>query len=100
MRVAFMETFYVETENVRGKSRPRFANGRAYQPKSDAEWESEIADAYRSQCAEHKEFEGPVSIILRIYRKMPSSRPRRIESEPDIYTPDIDNLQNHCSTHW
>lgn len=76
---------------VTGKPRPRFrTNGKPYTPASGARYERHIARCYRT--AGLPLIEGPVKVSIEIHRKLPKSRPKRVDSEPDTFKPDIDNV--------
>lgn len=83
---------------VKAKQRPRFGQGRAYTPKETIHYENEIAEAWKSACL--KAFGtvltipkgASVHVNAMFFRPLPKSRPKRIEEEPDIQKPDIDNL--------
>lgn len=84
---------------VKTKARPRFTRqGRTYTPKETQQAEQAVALAWREACL--KEFgtvytipKGvPVYLTVTFIRPLPKSRPKKVESEPDVYMPDIDNL--------
>lgn len=79
---------------VIGKPRPRFTTSggfvRAYTPKPAKEYEKRIRDMYLQSGA--GPMEGPVQVLIDVYRALPKSRPKRLESEQDISKPDIDNV--------
>lgn len=84
---------------VTAKARPRvLRNGRAYTPAKTARAEEAVRSAYRRACIEaygHPCMAGahvPVHITIRTARPLPKSRPKSVESEPDTYKPDWDNL--------
>lgn len=60
---------------------------RVYTPIESQREEQMVAAAYQG-----KLYEGPVVLELHVYRVLPKSRPKRVESEPDTYKPDIDNI--------
>lgn len=87
--------FTVECDHVRGQGRPRFRlNGGTYKSNEDKAWEKRIRDAYSAQCP-YKDMAGfadEVHISIHAHRRLPSSAPARIESEPDLNAPDADNI--------
>ena len=78
---------------VKGKPRPRVilrgGKPHAYTPKSYEGYEESVARAYIEQNG--IKYEGPVKVDIQITRKQPKSRPKRLESEPDVFKPDCDN---------
>ena len=85
-----MVRFCVEGK-VLGKPRPKVnRNGRVWTPKRFADYEKKIADAYRE--AGGKLHEGEVRLAIVTHRSLPKSRPKKMESEPDTFKPDIDNV--------
>lgn len=77
---------------VRGLPRPRFArNGRAYMPSWCEPYKRLIADSYRRQCGGFP-YGGAVAVEIAYRRPLPESRPKAVESEPDTYKPDLDNV--------
>ena len=90
-------TFVVPS--VVGKQRPRvLRSGRAYTPARTRDAEAALAEAYREAC--EREYgtvlaaapHVPVSLEITTERPLPESRPRGVESEPDTYKPDWDNI--------
>ena len=76
---------------VLGKPRPRVnRNGRVWTPKKFKDYEKKIANAYIDAGGEI--LEGCVSVIVRTFRSLPKSRPKKLESEPDNFKPDVDNI--------
>lgn len=81
---------------VRGKGRVRFvrATGRTYTPDATARAMYEIRDAwFRASSGQFAESCTPVRVSIVTTRPLPKSRPRRVESEPDVYKPDVDNIE-------
>lgn len=92
-----MTTFTVPF--VKGKDRPRFTgNGRTYTTKATKEATEAVRNAYIEQVRKDGGQAGqvdprtPYSVSIDIYRVLPSSRPKRVLSEPDTFKPDIDNV--------
>lgn len=87
-----MPTYSFQVPFVRGKGRVRFARatGRTYTPDATAEAMQIIRQEWGERpCAPSG---APVSVRVLTMRPMPKSRPKRIESEPDVYKPDCDNI--------
>ncbi len=83
----------------RGKGRPRVVRAKSgfshtYTPDATVEAENKIRAAFCAAVpAPYPTFpDGPVEVHITCYRPMPKSRPRKVESEPDVYKPDVDNL--------
>lgn len=85
--------FIVEGK-VQGKARPRVTmrggHARAYTPQKTKDYEGMIRYAYLA--AGGKMLDGPVMVAVETFRSLPKSRPKKIESEPDVYKPDGDNV--------
>lgn len=81
-----------EVPFVRGKGRVRFARatGRTYTPDATAEAMQLIRQEWGDRAGAPAGV--PVSIRIMTERPMPKSRPKRVESEPDVYKPDADNI--------
>lgn len=79
---------------VRGKGRVRFvkASGRTYTPDKTAEAMELIRHAFVGVGGERAPEGVPVRVSITTARGMPKSRPKRLESEPDVYKPDCDNI--------
>lgn len=76
---------------VMGAPRPRFTKtGRTYMPEKYAAHKETIASAYRT--AGGAALDGPVSVAIDVARRLPKSRPKRVEEEPDTFKPDVDNV--------
>lgn len=97
--VLTMPVITFSVDEVTAKARPRvLRSGRAYTPTKTARAEEAVRSAYRRACMEtygHPCMAGvhlPVHITIRTARPLPKSRPRSVESEPDTYKPDWDNL--------
>lgn len=75
---------------VLGKPRPRVTRHGVYVPKKFVECEKRIADIFRAFVDEPTD--DPVALRIVIQRPLPESKPKRIESEPDAFTPDLDNV--------
>lgn len=81
---------------VQGQARPRFGQGRAYDPASNARAKRAIRAAFNaSATAQHyvpAPAHTPVCVDITTTRPLPASRPKKIASEPDTFKPDIDNI--------
>lgn len=84
-----MERFKV-VEKVRGKARPRVTRYRTFTPKETKAYESLVRGIYLSEIG--KKFNGRVAVFVDVYRALPKSRPKKVESEPDTIKPDCDNI--------
>ena len=73
------------------KRRARFNRhtGRSYTPEQTVAEEQAVRDAYKGLWFPE---DVPLAVRIDVYRALPKDRPRRIESEPDIITPDVDNI--------
>ena len=79
---------------VVGKPRPRFnrmgTKVRTYTPKNGEMFEELVRSSYIAQCGDmHK---GAVKVEIAYRRVLPKSRPKKVESEPDLFKPDVDNV--------
>lgn len=82
---------------VVGKARPRVTRNGRFTPKSTVEAEARVAAAARAALPEGagQPLFGrrqPVAVGVTVWRPLPGSRPKRVEAEPDTYTPDVDNV--------
>lgn len=75
---------------VIGKARPRVTKNGIFTPKNTRDYEKKIADAWRGLGIEP--FKGPVEVNIYVERKMPDSRPKKLEAEYDVFKPDVDNI--------
>lgn len=101
-------TVMFEVPFVKGKGRVRFVKqtGRTYTPDATAEAMERIRQAYIAAGGAKAPEGAEVSVHITTLRPLPKSRPKRIESEPDIYKPDVDNIAklvldalNGCAWH-
>lgn len=79
---------------VVGKPRPRFnrmgTKVRTYTPKKGERFEELVRSSYMAQCGDmHK---GAVKVEIAYRRVLPKSRPKKVESELDLFKPDVDNV--------
>ena len=93
---------------VMGKGRVRFVKqtGRTYTPDRTAQAMYDIRAAYLAAGGTLAPKDAEVAVHITTVRPLPKSRPKRIESEPDIYKPDVDNIAklvldalNGCAWH-
>lgn len=80
---------------VMGMPRPRVTRHGAYTPAKAVEAKVAVRRAFETAWdgpvpafGEHE----PVVVSITTYRSLPPSRPKRVESEPDTYKPDADNV--------
>lgn len=77
---------------VMGCPRPRHArSGQTYMPRAYLDYKEALGWAYRAAGGGFLG-DGPVSVHIDIMRALPKSRPKRVESEPDLGKPDLDNV--------
>lgn len=83
----------------KGKGRPRVVRSRSgfsrsYTPRDTAKAEKQVRASFRAAVpAPYPTFpDGPVGVRITCYRPMPKTRPKKVESEPDTYRPDVDNI--------
>ena len=82
---------FIVKGKVLGKPRPKVnRNGHVWVPKRFTDYEKAIARAYVE--AGGKKLEGCVAVKVRTFRSLPNSRPKKLESEPDNFKPDVDNI--------
>lgn len=79
-----------ELPRVRGQGRPRFAKGHAFKQAADRLWEEEISNVFLR--AGGKPSRGPVRVFVDVYRMLPKSAPKGVESRADTNKPDVDNV--------
>lgn len=75
---------------VVGSARPRVTRHGTYIPKPTREYRESILAAWSE--AGGRRFECPVGVEVDVYRALPKSRPKKTESEPDTFKPDVDNI--------
>lgn len=76
---------------VVGSARPRVTRHGTYIPKGTRAYRNLIATAYMSE-ARGRKATGSVMVTIDVYRELPKSRPKKVESEPDTFKPDVDNI--------
>ena len=79
-------SFTVDLVPVKRRARAD-RQGHVYVDKDTEREMKAVADAY-----EGPRFAGPVTVGISTCRKLPKSTPKKVESEPDCYTPDVDNI--------
>lgn len=101
-------TITFEVPFVKGKERPRFSRSgkHVYTPSKTIKAEREIRKAFIAAGGVKAPKGVEVMVHITTVRPLPKSRPKRIESEPDIYKPDVDNIAklvldalNGCAWH-
>ena len=87
-------TVMFEVPFVKGKARPRFARAgkRVYTPNDTIKAERDIRKAFLAAGGTQAPKGIEVTVHITTVRPLPKSRPKRIESEPDVYKPDLDNI--------
>ena len=87
-------TIMFEVPFVKGKERPRFSRSgkHVYTPSKTIKAEREIRKAYIAAGGVKAPKGVEVAVHITTVRPLPKSRPKRIESEPDICRPDVDNI--------
>ena len=79
---------------VVGKPRPRFTSYggrvRTFTPKKGETFEELVRNSYMAQCGcMHK---GAAKVEIAYRRVLPKSRPKKVDSEIDLFKPDVDNV--------
>lgn len=82
-------TFTV-TGRVVGSARPRVTRYGTYIPRETRRYRERIRGEFIEQGGQL--ISGPVSVSITVCRALPKSRPKRMESEPDTFKPDVDNV--------
>lgn len=79
---------------VKGKGRVRFVrgSGMTYTPTETTNAMAEIQAAFLATKAPKAPRGTEVFVDIHVFRHLPSSRPKRVESEPDLVKPDVDNI--------
>lgn len=72
------------------KRRVRVTRYGAYDPPENKREAFIIASLWDNECGTC--YEEPVVVVIDVFAKLPSSRPKRIKSEPNVYKPDADNV--------
>lgn len=103
-----MTAITFEVPFVKGKGRVRFVKqtGRTYTPDATAQAMYDIRSAYLAAGGTLAPKNAKIAVHITTLRPLPKSRPKRIESEPDVYKPDVDNIAklvldalNGCAWH-
>lgn len=79
---------------VKGKGRVRFVrgSGMTYTPTETTNAMAEIQAAFLATKAPKAPRGTEVFVDIFVYRHLPTSRPKRVKSEPDLVKPDVDNI--------
>lgn len=81
-----------EVPFVMGAPRHRCTRaGRMYMPATYRQAQEAVRAAYEAAGGENHGSE-PMKVSVDVYRPLPKSRPKRVESEPDTVKPDCDNI--------
>lgn len=75
---------------VIGSARPRVTRRGTYIPKRTRDYRNRIKGAFMEAGGMRRS--GPVSVHVCVFRELPRSRPKRVESEADTFKPDVDNI--------
>lgn len=78
---------------VRGQGRPKvdFNRRRVYKATRDIQSERRIKEAYINSGGQHFGRK-PLMMLVISHRQLPTSKPNRIKSEPDVHKPDTSNI--------
>lgn len=82
-------TFEVRGRVV-GSARPRVTKFGTYIPQKTRDYRNRIRGAFMEAGGMRRS--GPVIVHVYVFRELPRSRPKRVESEPDTFKPDVDNV--------
>lgn len=79
---------------VRGDARPRsnFKQKRVYEKKENKDYKKLIRESFMEANGGKPPSKKPIWLYVETFRALPKSRPKKIESEPDTFKPDIDNI--------
>lgn len=79
---------------VKGKGRVRFVrgSGMTYTPTDTTNAMAEIQAAFLATKAPKAPRGTEVFVDIFVSRHLPTSRPKRVKSEPDLVKPDVDNI--------
>ena len=81
---------------VVGKARPKVtftgAGVMAYTPKKTVEAEALIKQEWITRHGRNSQFKGAVAVTIVTERRLPASRPNRVQVEDDTFKPDVDNV--------
>lgn len=61
-----------------------------YTPQNGERFEELVRNSYMDQCGDMHN--GAVKVEIAYRRVLPKSRPKKFESEPDLFKPDVDNV--------
>lgn len=75
---------------VVGSARPRVTRHGTYIPTKTRRYRELIRSCFIESGGQR--MAGPLAVRVDVYRELPSSRPKRTESEADTFKPDVDNV--------
>lgn len=75
---------------VIGSARPRVTRFGTYIPQKTRAYRERIRGEFME--AGGMKRTGPLSVRVSVFRELPKSRPKRVDSEPDTFKPDVDNI--------
>ena len=75
---------------VVGSARPRVTRHGTYIPAKTRRYRELIRSCFIEGGGQR--MSGPMAVKVDVYRELPKSRPKRMESEPDTFKPDVDNV--------
>lgn len=81
---------FTVTGRVVGSARPRVTRHGTYIPRQTVAYRDRIRGEFIERGGQR--MTGPLAVRVDVYRQLPKSRPRSIESEPDTFKPDVDNI--------
>lgn len=86
--------FWFDTDKILADKRPRIntRTHRAYPDKEREAYKAMVRNAFHDISVRHSDYKGEVTLNITCLRSLPESRPKRIESEPDTFKPDVDNI--------
>lgn len=87
-----MPSLSISVPFAKGKQRPRVTRNGTYTPRETKEAERVIAWTWMEAPGSAIIKMCPVSVRIEVYRELPKSKPKRIQSEPDTHKPDVDNI--------
>ena len=91
-----MIVHFIVKGEPKGKSRPRFGNGRVYTPSKTTQYETLVGLSYRNSARGYK-FTSPVRVTVRAYHKPPKKSKKVVEDMLNgrilpTKRPDADNV--------
>lgn len=85
-----MEIRFSVVGKLVGAQRPRVTRNGTFIPKKTRQYQEKIKQAFAASGG--RKIDGAVCMRIEVFRALPKSRPKKVESEPDIYRPDVDNI--------